>query len=78
MSMFVNSNLALLFCTLENQQSGMKSSFEKKISNSSGPGQKIGGGLPKIPGTRPSVHNYQLLVGSGIPALDQVVFRQVN
>ena len=56
-------------------KSNMKSSFEKKVPLNPGqPQPQAQPRLPKIPGTRPSAHNFQLLIGSGIPALDDLVF----
>ncbi|KAE8606801.1 hypothetical protein XENTR_v10010872 [Xenopus tropicalis] len=35
--------------------------------------RKVRGKFPAIPGTRPSVHNGQLLVSTGVPSLDHII-----
>lgn len=52
---------------------GGTSSFQRKGKVSGGPGG--GPRLLSIAGTRPSVRNGQLLVSTGLPALDQLLGR---
>ncbi|OCT81890.1 hypothetical protein XELAEV_18024397mg [Xenopus laevis] len=35
--------------------------------------RKVRGKFPALPGTRPSVHNGQLLVSTGVPSLDHIL-----